>query len=40
MAPLSRTIWPIFSSEKACKISQQIMRNSENIGHTVLGTVQ
>ena len=49
IARLSRTIWPIFSSFlifcfyftrlKAREISQQNMRNSENIGHIVLGTV-
>ena len=47
---LSRTIWPVFSSFlifccyftrlKAREISQQNMRNLENIGHIVLGTVQ
>ena len=50
IARLSRTIWPIFSSFlifccyftrlKAREISQQNMRNSENIGHIVLGTVR
>ena len=47
IARLSRTIWPIFSSFlifcfyftrlKAREISPQDMRNSENIGHIVLG---
>ena len=41
IAHLSRTIWPIFccyiTSLKDCEISQQNMRNSENIGHIVLG---
>ena len=50
IARLSRTIWPIFSSFlifcfyftrlKACEISRQNMRNLENIGHIVLGTVR
>ena len=50
IANLSRTIWSIFSSflifcsyfirVKAREISQQKMRNSENIGHIVLGTVR
>ena len=50
IARLSRTIWPIFSSFlifccyftclKAREISQRNMRNSENIGHIVLGTVR
>ena len=49
IARLSRTIWPIlcsflifccyFTCLKARKISQGNMRNSENIGHIVLGTV-
>ena len=50
IARLSRTIWPIFSSFlifcfyftrlKACEISRQNMKNSENIGHIVQGTVR
>ena len=50
IARLSRTIWSIFSSFlifcfyftrlKAREISRQNMRNSENIGHVVLETVQ
>ena len=50
IARLSRTVWPIFSlflifgcyftRLKAREISQQNMRNSENIGHIVLGTVR
>ena len=50
IARLSRTIWPIFSSFlifcfyfprlKAREISRQNMRNSENTGHIVLGTVR
>ena len=50
IARLSRTIWSIFFSFpifclyfarlKAREISRQNMRNSENIGHVVLETVQ
>ena len=50
IARLSLTIWAIFSSFatfcfyftrlKAREISRQNMRNSENIGHIVLGTVR
>ena len=50
IARLSRTIWPIFSlflifcfyftRLKAREISRQNMRNSENIGHIVLGNVR
>ena len=50
IARLSRTIWPIFSSFlifccyftrlKAREVSQQNMRNLENIGHIVLGPVR
>ena len=50
VARLPRTIWPIFPSFlifyfyftwlKARKISQENMRNSENIGHIVLGSVR
>ena len=50
IARLSRTLWPIFSSFlifccyftrlKAREIKQQNMRNSENVGHILLGTVR
>ena len=50
ITPLLRTIWPIFSSFlvfcyyfnrlNAGEISQQNVRNSDNIGHTVFGTVR
>ena len=50
IAGLSHTIWPMFSSFlifccyftrlKAREISRQDMRNLENIGHIVLGTVR
>ena len=49
IARLSHTIWPVFSlflifcfyftQLKAREIGRQNMRNSENIGHIVLGTV-
>ena len=50
IAGLSRAIWPIFASFlifcfyftrlKAREISRQNMKNSENIGHIVTGTVR
>ena len=50
IARLSCTVWPIFSSSlifcfyftrpKAREISQQNMRNSQNVGHIVLRTVR
>ena len=50
IARLSRIKWPMFTLYlilycylarlKACEISLQNMRNSENIGHTVIGNVR